>query len=45
MEKYLIIDFDSTFIKTETLDELSKICLNLNPNSAKILTQIKSITK
>ena len=26
MKKYLIIDFDSTFIKTETLDELSKIC-------------------
>ena len=44
MEKYLIIDFDSTFIKTETLDELSKICLQPNLYSEKILSDIKTIT-
>ena len=44
MQKYLIIDFDSTFIQTETLDELSKICLRQNTNSKNILSKIETIT-
>jgi len=44
MVKYLIIDFDSTFIRKETLDELSEICLNKIPNSKQILSEMKSIT-
>ena len=42
MEKFLIIDFDSTFIKSETLDELSKICLH--GSNTLILKQIENIT-
>tara|TARA_Y100001970_G_C14209273_1_gene845944 strand:+ start:1269 stop:1922 length:654 start_codon:yes stop_codon:yes gene_type:complete len=42
MEKYLIIDFDSTFIKSETLDELSKICLH--ESDTLIVKQIENIT-
>ena len=37
----LIIDFDSTFVKVETLDILADICLNNNTNKIK---KIKSIT-
>ena len=37
----LIIDFDSTFVKVETLDVLADICLNNNTNKIK---KIKSIT-
>ncbi len=40
-----IIDFDSTFIKVESLDELSKIVLKNNPNKSKIVANIKKITK
>lgn len=37
MEKYIIIDFDSTFTKVEGLDELAKIALPaLHPNIRKI---------
>ena len=43
MEKFLIIDFDSTFIKSETLDELSKICLH--DSDTLIVKQIEDITK
>ena len=42
MKKYLIIDFDSTFIKTETLDELSKICSHDGDRT--IVKKIKHIT-
>lgn len=42
MKQYFIIDFDSTFIKTESLDELAKICSNKNQ---KIINQIEKITK
>jgi len=40
----LIIDFDSTFITGESLDELSKIVLKNDPNSAKHLNQIHELT-
>lgn len=45
MKKYFIIDFDSTFIKTEGLDELAKICLKNHPNKEKIIKEIEKITK
>lgn len=40
-----IIDFDSTFITVEALDELAKIALNKNPQKEKISKQIADITK
>lgn len=42
MKEYLIIDFDSTFIKIESLDELLKICNNQNKKTIK---KIEEITK
>ncbi len=40
-----IIDFDSTFVTVEALDELSKIVLKNNPKSTAIIKQITEITK
>ena len=42
--KYFIIDFDSTFVKSEGLDELAEISLKKNPEKNKILEKIKEIT-
>lgn len=45
MEKqYFVIDFDSTIIQTESLDELAEIILKGNPQKLKILEEIKKIT-
>lgn len=45
MEKqYFIIDFDSTIIQTEGLEELAEIILKDNPNKEEVLEQIKTIT-
>lgn len=41
--KYFIIDFDSTFVKCEMLEELAKISLQNNPKKKEILKQITSI--
>lgn len=41
---YLIIDFDSTFIKVESLDVLAEIALENNPDKEKIVAEIKRIT-
>ncbi len=41
----LIIDFDSTFIKTEALEELSKIIFKNNPAKEKIIKEIEKITQ
>ena len=41
---YIIIDFDSTFITQESLDELAIYKLNNQPDSQKKLNRIKSIT-
>jgi len=41
----LIIDFDSTFVQIECLDELAKIALEKNKDKEKILQQIKKITQ
>lgn len=43
-DQYYIIDFDSTIIKTEGLDELAKIVLKENPKKEDILAQIQQIT-
>ena len=40
----LIIDFDSTFIKLETLDALAEISLNNNANKKLIINKILDIT-
>ncbi len=44
MKKFFIIDFDSTFIKTEALDELAKISLKDDPDKAAKIQIIKEIT-
>jgi D-3-phosphoglycerate dehydrogenase / 2-oxoglutarate reductase len=42
---YFIIDFDSTFVKLEALDELSNIVLQNHPQRAQIVKQIQAITQ
>jgi D-3-phosphoglycerate dehydrogenase len=43
-EKYIILDFDSTFVQVEAFDELAKITLNDNPEKDKLVAQIIDIT-
>lgn len=43
--QYFIIDFDSTIITVEALDELAKIALKNNPNKGKLLQKISILTK
>ena len=40
MENHIIIDFDSTFIKTESLDILAKVSKSCNQKSEKKITEI-----
>lgn len=42
--KNIILDFDSTFIQVEGLDELAVIALHDSPDKDKIVSQIKQIT-
>ncbi len=42
--KYLIIDFDSTFVQVEALDELAKIVLKNHPKQNELVKQIEQIT-
>lgn len=42
--KKMIIDFDSTFVKVEALDELSKIALENKNEKEKIVREIEKIT-
>ncbi len=44
-KKYFFIDFDSTFIKSEGLDELAEISLKKNKNKKEIISKIKELTK
>ena len=44
-EQYLFIDFDSTFISSETLDELAKITLADHPKREIITQKIAEITR
>lgn len=43
-QKYFIIDFDSTFVKSEGLEELARIALKNNPKKNEIYEKIKDIT-
>lgn len=43
-DQYFIIDFDSTIIQTEGLEELAEIVLKDNPKRVGILEEIKKIT-
>ncbi len=43
-DRYFIIDFDSTFIQTESLEELARIMLKGKKNREAIITEIASIT-
>ena len=42
--KSLFIDFDSTFVKVETIDEIARITLQDNPNKNHIVKKISDIT-
>lgn len=44
LDKYLIVDFDSTFLRLEGLEELAKIALRNEPDKDKLLKQIEEIT-
>ncbi|MDN4164233.1 phosphoglycerate dehydrogenase [Cytophagales bacterium LB-30] len=44
MQKYFIIDFDSTFTRVEALDALCEISLKNSPRKSEVLQEIKSIT-
>ena len=41
---HIIIDFDSTFITTESLDELAVCKFGNDPNSKSLMNEIQSIT-
>ena len=43
-KKYLVIDFDSTFVKCEALPELAEICLCDNPQKKLIKEEVEKIT-
>jgi D-3-phosphoglycerate dehydrogenase / 2-oxoglutarate reductase len=42
---YLIVDFDSTFVKLEALEEIARCALEKNPNKEKIQEEIENITQ
>lgn len=42
---FYIIDFDSTFVTVETLEELANIALKGNPQKTKIFEKMQTITK
>ena len=44
-KRYLIIDFDSTLVKVESLDLLAEIALEHKDNKEEMVTQIKWITE
>ncbi|NJL13569.1 MAG: phosphoglycerate dehydrogenase [Microscillaceae bacterium] len=44
MQKYIIIDFDSTFTKVEGLDELASIALENHPEARERVAKIRDIT-
>jgi D-3-phosphoglycerate dehydrogenase len=43
-QQYFIIDFDSTFVTVEALDELANIALKHNPDKEKITEKIRTLT-
>ncbi len=43
--KYFIIDFDSTFVSCESLDELARLTLENHPDKERIVKEIHAITQ
>lgn len=43
-EQYFIIDFDSTFVQTESLEDLAEIALSSHPQQQSIVEQIRQLT-
>lgn len=43
--KYFIIDFDSTFIRSEGLEELAKVALSVKAEKNKVIKKIEEITQ
>lgn len=41
----IVIDFDSTFVSVESLEEFAHMCLKHNPNRDSILLKMREITK
>lgn len=41
---FYVIDFDSTFVQVETLEELAKLALKRNPNKENIVRELEEIT-
>ncbi len=44
-DKYFVIDFDSTLVQCESLDELAAIALKKKPNRESVLAEIRRITE
>ncbi|MEA2007338.1 MAG: HAD-IB family phosphatase [Patescibacteria group bacterium] len=44
-KNYLVVDFDSTFVKLESLDNLADFALEGNPQKKQILQQVETTTK
>ncbi|HPI55466.1 MAG TPA: phosphoserine phosphatase, partial [Chitinophagaceae bacterium] len=45
MASTLILDFDSTIVQTETLDELALLCLQNHPQAGDIKFSIHTLTQ
>jgi D-3-phosphoglycerate dehydrogenase len=45
MNRYLVIDFDSTFVQVEALDELARIALEQSPDYDELVEQIAELTR
>lgn len=45
IRKYFVIDFDSTFIKTETLDEFANVVLEKREDKQNVLNKIQKLTR
>lgn len=45
MDKTLIIDFDSTFVTVEVMDELAAVTLENFPEKEKIVSEVREITR
>ncbi len=43
-QKYFLIDFDSTFVTVEALEELAAIALKTNPRKDEIVEEVRKIT-
>lgn len=44
LHKYYLIDFDSTFITTEGIEELARVALKKNPHKNELLKKIEELT-